>query len=134
MYQCCYDLQMEDLHGKIARKEAAIQNLTDSRSTLERRMTRVVEERDGFALQNLEEKANLKEQLDQFVAFQRDLEYFKECVAQQASQLQTQFATKLSESDREKEMMTQEITDLQNELEARKMEVCSYKEIILLRS
>ena len=86
-------------------------------------MTRVVEERDGFALQNLEEKANLKGQLDQFIAFQRDLESFKERVTQQASLLQMQFATKLSESDREKEIMTQEITDLQNELEARKTEV-----------
>jgi hypothetical protein len=50
------DVQIEvpDLQSKIQRRDSAIWNLTDVRSTLESRMVRLREERDRYADQNSE--------------------------------------------------------------------------------
>ena len=86
-------------------------------------MARLEEERDRLAEQNLTlmaVKANLKQELSRYD--EGSIERFRV----QATQLQKQMLVKVTEVEgltKEKEMMIQEIKDLQHEIEAWKVEV-----------
>ena len=107
----------------ISRKESVIKNMQTQRCTLERRMARLEEERVRLAEQNLTlmaVKANLKQELSHYD--EGNIEWLRV----EATQLQKQVLVKVTEVEgltKEKEMMTQEIKDLQHEIEAWKVEV-----------
>ena len=87
-------------------------------------MARLEEERDRLAEQNLTlmaVKANLKQELSRYD--EGNIEWLRV----QATQLQKQMLVKVTEVEgltKEKEMMIQEIKDLQHEIEAWRVEVC----------
>lgn len=84
---------------------------------MEHRMTCVVEERDSLAEQNLTlvaVKADLKQQLSRYD--EGNMEWLED----QASQLQQEVIAKVTEV----EGLTKEKEDLQNDIEAWKVEVC----------
>ena len=108
-------MEVTELQNKIARKDAALEKMTNSRATLEERTKRLVEERDRLA------------QINKDLLAVKSKGELMECVRPNMEEdAELDLAVKLSEIDslkKEKEMMTQEILDLQNEIKARELEV-----------
>ncbi len=119
---------MADLQNKLLMKEAAVKSVIASRNTLESRVQRYKEERDGLAQQNivlLAVKANLKGELSHFDDVKQDVHGLKGL----ATKLQRFLTVRTSEVEvlkKEKEPMIQEIKRLQDEIEAWKHEVMWY--------
>ena len=118
-------IEWDDLQSKLRNREATIKSLTASKNTLERRFEKCKAERRELAQQNITlmaVKANLKGELSRYDEFKQDVHGWKEY----ATKLKESLSLKSSEVEsykKEKESMIKQVQDLQNEIEAWKLEV-----------
>ena len=112
-------MQVAELQSKVARREASIEKLTKTRATFEKQVTRLVEERDTH-IRLYKDLLAVKSEGELIQHLQPKMKYSEE------EDVQLEIAMKLSKVEgleRDKEMMAQDIRDLQADIVAWKLEV-----------
>ena len=103
--------KVSEFHKTITNKDAALRSLTNCRSVLEKRIERLVKEKEEL----IQQRNHLQHKIK------------KRSISVDTSEEQeTQLAMALSEAEslkEEKEMMAKDMKDLKDEMEARKVEV-----------